>query len=108
MTGAVMAQRLFVAGDPRREPRHRQLVSVVIAQSGAVELAAYNADEKSFYLKIGDGWLDIGTEPIAQRPTVHADGLSADEIESRQRLPWWLRLDAAGRREMTRRKRQKR
>lgn len=96
-----MIQRDYRPGDPSREPGHRQLINVVIRPSGKTECAAYNRNERSFYLWLGGGWLDAGSEPIAtwsQRPKKPKGGMSADEIEERQRLPWWLRETAKERR----------
>lgn len=84
------------------EPPHRKPINVTIQPSGAIETAVYNADEKSFYIRFGGGWLDIGTHPIAswsqKPPRPRLNGMSADEIEDSQRLPSWLGLDSAGRR----------
>lgn len=55
--------RFFTSGSTF-EPAHRQIVRVRIRPSGKWETAAYNRLERSFYLWMGSGWLDIGSDPV--------------------------------------------
>jgi len=82
--GRTSAPRLRSKGSAF-EPGHRHIVEVRIAQSGRWETAAYDRDEQSFHLRIGGGWMEIGSEPVdawRQKPPKRVEGgYLADDFE---------------------------
>ena len=54
----------FFENGSQFEPGHRMRVVVSIIPSGKKEIAVYNRHEQSFWIWVGSGWLDIGSDPV--------------------------------------------